>query len=343
MTDELSQIEAEALAAVADAMSTAALAEADTAFLGRRAGKLTGLLRSLGSLPADQKPAFGQALNVAKGRVESALAERKAALEGAERAEQEKSEAIDVTLPGRLRPPGRLHPLTRTFADVKTVFLGLGFTFVDGPDVEDYSYNFDWLNYPSDHPAMDEQDTFYVEGPWESQVPGARLLRTHTTGTLQGRTFERILKNAEPDVPFRMASMGRCFRRDDMDDTHSHTFHQIDGFSVAEGISLADLKGVLAEIARGMFGPEAIVRFRPDFFPFVEPGVEVAVKWGEKWLELGGAGLIHPNILRRAGFDTEKYTGWAFGLGLDRMPMIRYGVSNLRLFLENDVRFLGRF
>ena len=343
MTDELKHLEAEALAAANSAPTTAALTEIDTAYLGRKAGKLTGLLRSLGSLPADQKPAFGQALNEAKGNVERAILARKTTLEAAELAKREEAEAIDVTLPGRLRPPGRLHPLTRTFDDAKTVFLGMGFTFVDGPDVEDYTYNFDWLNYPSDHPAMDEQDTFYVEGPWESQAPGARLLRTHTTGSLQGRTFERLLQTGAPTAPFRIACMGRCFRRDDMDDTHSHTFHQIDGFSVAEGISLADLKGVLSEIARGLFGPEAIVRFRPDFFPFVEPGVEVAVKWGDRWLELGGAGLIHPNILRRAGFDTEKYTGWAFGLGLDRMPMIRYGISNLRLFLENDVRFLGRF
>ncbi|MGC4044564.1 MAG: phenylalanine--tRNA ligase subunit alpha [Armatimonas sp.] len=349
MTDELRSVEEEALAAIAASESTAALAEADTNFLGRKNGRLTGLMKTLGSLPNEQKPAFGQALNDAKSRVETALADRKAALEAAERLLREQSEAIDVTLPGKLRPVGRLHPLTRTFDDVKQVFLGLGFTFVDGPDVEDYAYNFDWLNYPTDHPAMDEQDTFYVEGPWESQTVGARLLRTHTTGTLQGRTFEHILKNSEPNVPFRMASMGRCFRRDAMDDTHSHTFHQIDGFSVAEGISLADLKGVLGEIARGMFGPESKVRFRPDFFPFVEPGVEVAIWWtnpatGEgRWLELGGAGLIHPNILRRAGFDTERYTGWAFGLGLDRMPMVRFGVSNLRLFLENDPRFLGQF
>ena len=338
MTDELRQVEAEALAAVAAATSTAALEEADIAYLGRRQGKLTGLLRGIGALPNDQKPFFGQALNEAKARVERALAEQKVALATAEQAVREKAEAIDVTLPGRARTPGRLHPLTLTFAEVKQVFLGLGFTFVDGPDVEDYLYNFDWLNYPQDHPAMDEQDTFYVEGGAPSGQPGAWLLRTHTTGSLQGRTLTN-----PPATPFRMATMGRCFRRDAMDETHSHTFHQIDGFSIAEGISLADLKGVLAEIARGLFGPEAIMRFRPDFFPFVEPGVEVAVWWNNRWLELGGAGLIHPNILKRAGYDTEKYTGWAFGLGLDRMPLVRYGVKDLRLFLDNDLRFLGQF
>jgi phenylalanyl-tRNA synthetase alpha chain len=348
MTDALKFVEEEALTAIAAAGDSAALAQADNAYLGRKSGKLTGLMKTLGSLSAEERPAFGQALNQAKSRVESALAERRAVLESAERLERERGEAIDVTLPGRRGQIGRLHPLTQTFEDVRRVFLGLGFTFMDGPDIEDYAYNFDWLNYPSDHPAMDEQDTFYVEGPWESQTIGARLLRTHTTGTLQGRTFERVL-SAELAPPFRYATMGRCFRRDAMDDTHSHTFHQVDGFSVAEGISLADLKGVLGEIARGLFGPDSKVRFRPDFFPFVEPGVEVAIWWvspqtGEgRWLELGGAGLIHPNILKRAGFDTEKYTGWAFGLGLDRMPMVRYGVGNLRLFLDNDPRFLGQF
>ena len=343
MTEELQRIEAEAAADIAAADSTARLADIDTDYLGRKAGRLTGLLRGIGALPNDQKPLFGQALNDAKARVEGALAERRAALAAAERARAEQAEAIDVTLPGRGRTPGRLHPLTRTFYDVRQVFLGLGFTLIDGPDVEDYLYNFDWLNYPPDHPAMDEQDTFYIEGGAPSGQPGARLLRTHTTGSLQGRTFEALVAGSGLEPPFRMGILGRCFRRDAMDETHSHTFHQIDGFSVAEGISLADLKGVLAEIARGLFGPDAIVRFRPDFFPFVEPGVEVAVWWNGRWLELGGAGLIHPNILRRAGFDTERYTGWAFGLGQDRMPMIRYGVTDLRLFLDNDLRFLGQF
>jgi phenylalanyl-tRNA synthetase alpha chain len=337
MTDELRQVEAEALAAIAAAESTTALAELDTAYLGRKAGKLTGLLRGIGALPNDQKPLFGQALNDAKDRVAAALTVRTAALIAREREAREVAEAIDVTLPGRLPARGRLHPLTRTFDDVRRVFLGLGFSFVDGPSAEDYLYNFDWLNYPPDHPAMDEQDTFYIDGT-PVGVPGARLLRTHTTGTLQGRTLEN-----PPDPPFRRAAMGRCFRRDDMDETHSHTFHQIDGFSVGEGLSLADLKGVLAEIARGLFGPDAVVRFRPDFFPFVEPGVEVAVRWNDRWLELGGAGLIHPNILARAGYDTERFTGWAFGLGLDRMPMVRYGVRDLRLFLDNDLRFLQQF
>jgi phenylalanyl-tRNA synthetase alpha chain len=335
MTEELRTIEAEALRAIEAAGSLKALEEVDVEFLGRKAGKLTGLLRGIGSLPAEQKPLFGQALNEAKGRVEAALAARREALAGAERAEREKAEALDVTLPGRGRPLGRLHPLTTTMDDVKRVIIGLGFEFVDGPDIEEYKYNFDWLNFPPDHPAFDEQASFYLDD--------THLLRTQTTA-LQGRFFETGRK-----PPFRVATVGRCFRYENMDATHSHTFHQVDGFSVAEGISLADLKGVLAAFFRGIFGPEAVVRFRPDFFPFVEPGVEVAVKWGDphtgavRWLEMGGAGLIHPNILRHAGYDPEKYTGFAFGLGIDRMPMRRYGIDDLRLFLENDLRFLQQF
>lgn len=329
MTDALRATEADALAAVAAAESTRRLSEVDTEFLGRKAGRLTGLLRGIGSLPADQKPLFGQALNDARARVEAALAARRTALEAAERAAREAAEAIDVTVPGRSRTPGKLHPLTRTFDDVKRVFIGLGFEFVDGPDIEAYLYNFDWLNYPPEHPALDEQMSFVIDDD--------HLMRTHTTPA-QGRAM-----GAGRTPPFRIASCGRCFRRDQLDDTHSHTFHQVDGFAVDADLSLADLKGVLAEISRGLFGPEVIVRFRPDFFPFVEPGVEVAIRWGERWLELGGAGMIHPNILRRAGYDPEEVTGWAFGLGVDRMPMIRYGIDRLPLLLESDLRFLAPF
>jgi phenylalanyl-tRNA synthetase alpha chain len=329
MTEELERIEAEALRTIGDAPSLKELDEADIAYLGRKAGKLTGLLRNIGSLSADQKPLFGQALNEAKARVEAALTDRKALLADAERSARELAETLDITLPGRARPRGRLHPLTTTMNDVKRVMTGLGFEFFDGPDIEEYKYNFDWLNFPPDHPAFDEQASFYVDD--------THLLRTQTTA-LQGRFFEL---HREP--PYRIATVGHCFRYEAVDATHSHTFHQVDGFSVGEGLSLADLKGVLAEFSRGMFGPDVVVRFRPDFFPFVEPGVEVAIKWGDRWLELGGAGLIHPNILRRAGLDTEKYTGFAFGLGIDRMPMIRHKIDDLRLFLDNDLRFLQQF
>lgn len=330
MTDELERIEAEALTAIAAANDTRTLDELDNEYLGRKSGKLTGLLRGLGAMPADQKPRFGQALNEAKERVVTALAAKRDECTTAERAERERAETIDVTLPARAPRLGHFHPLSSTMTDIKRVMVGLGFQFVDGPDIEEYQFNFDWLNYPPDHPAMDEQMSFYVDD--------THLLRTQTTA-LQGRMMG--LAGAKP--PFRFATIGRCYRYEAVDATHSHTFHQVDGFAVQEGISLADLKGVLSEFARGVFGPDAIVRFRPDFFPFVEPGVEVAVRWGDRWLELGGAGLIHPNILARAGFDTERYTGFAFGLGIDRMPMIRHKIDDLRLFLESDLRFLGQF
>ena len=327
LTDDLRTIEAEADRAIGGARSSSDLERAEVEYLGRN-GRLTALLRGIGSLPAEEKPRFGQALNQAKARLADAITARRVALSAGERAERERAEALDVTLPGRSRPQGRLHPLTRTMDDVKRVMIGMGFEFVDGPDLEAYRYNFDWLNYPPDHPAMDEQMSFYVDD--------AHLLRTQTTA-LQGRVME------QRQPPFRIATIGRCFRYEAVDATHHHTFHQVDGFSVDEGISLADLKGVLGEFARGLFGSDVTVRFRPDFFPFVEPGVEVAIRWGDRWLELGGAGLIHPNILARAGYDTERYTGFAFGLGVDRMPMLRYGIDDLRLFLDNDLRFLQQF
>ncbi len=327
VTEELQTIEAEANQAITDAGSSEMLDRLQVEFLGRK-GRLTELLRGIGTLPSDQKPLFGQALNASKERLTGLIAARREELSVQERAEREQAEAIDVTLPGRARPQGRLHPLTATMQDIKRVMIGQGFEFVDGPDIEDYLYNFDWLNFPPDHPAMDEQMSFSVDD--------THLLRTQTTA-LQGR----IMQHRQP--PFRIATVGRCFRYEAVDATHHHTFHQVDGFSVDEGISLADLKGVLAELARGLFGPDVTVRFRPDFFPFVEPGVEVAIRWGNRWLELGGAGLIHPNILRRAGYDTERYSGFAFGLGVDRMPMLRYGIDDLRLFLNNDLRFLQQF
>lgn len=286
-------------------------------------------MRNLGSLPADEKPAFGAALNEAKSVIENAIASRGAELRAAERDAREQGERIDLTLPGRIPEPGRLHPLTQTFEQVRSVMLALGFSFTESNHCEEYLFNFDWLNYPPEHPALDEQMSFVLDDD--------HLMRTHTTPT-QGR----VLATGQAP-PLRYAQIGRCFRRDAVDDTHSHTFHQVDGFAVDKDLSLADLKGVMAEIMRGIFGPEAIVRFRPDYFPFVEPGVEIAVKWGDRWLEVGGAGMIHPNILRRAGIDPTEYSGWAFGFGLDRMPMVLHGVDRLPLFLENDLRFLRQF
>jgi phenylalanyl-tRNA synthetase alpha chain len=325
--DPIQTLTQEAETAVQAAQRTADLDAVETKYLGRK-GSLNELRRTIGTLPAEERPAFGARINEAVAALTARLEARRAELEAAELDARLAAETLDVTLPGRPLPAGRLHPLTQTAQRVKEVLSGLGFAFVDGPELEDYRYNFASLNYPEDHPAMDEQNSFFVTD--------TRLLRTQTTA-LQGRVM------AERRPPFRIATIGRCFRYEAVDATHHHTFHQIDVFMVDEHISMADLKGTLGAFARAMFGPETLVRFRPDFFPFVEPGVDYAIAWKGRWLELGGAGLIHPNILRAHGIDTERYSGFAFGLGIERIHMIQTGVNDLRLYLENDLRFLRQF
>jgi phenylalanyl-tRNA synthetase alpha chain len=325
--DPIEQLKFEALAAVDAAQATAALAEVESRYLGRK-GSLNALRRAIGSQPAEERPAFGSRINEAVTLLTNRIEERQSELEAAELTERLKAEAIDVTLPGRPPLVGRSHPLTQTADHVKRALIGLGFEFVDGPELEDYAYNFEALNYPPDHPAMDDQNSFYVSN--------TRLMRTQTTA-LQGRTM------AERRPPFRIATIGRCFRYEAVDATHHHTFHQVDVFMVDEKISMADLKGTLGAFARSMFGAQTRVRFRPDFFPFVEPGVEYAISWRGRWLEIGGAGLIHPNILRSYGINAERYSGFAFGLGIERIHMLQTGVNDLRLYLENDMRFLRQF
>jgi phenylalanyl-tRNA synthetase alpha chain len=318
---------AEAVEAVAQAQDPAALAAVETRYVGRNKG-LNELRRTIGSLPQEERPAFGARINEAVSTLTTAIGERRAVLDESELQRRLAGESIDVTLPGRALPAGRLHPLTQTSERIKEVLAGMGFEFVDGPELEDYAYNFAALNYPEDHPAMDEQSSFFVSD--------TQLLRTQTTA-LQGR----IMSARRP--PFRIATIGRCFRYEAVDETHHHTFHQVDVFMVDEKISMADLKGTLGSFARRMFGQETLVRFRPDFFPFVEPGVDYSIYWRGRWLELGGAGLIHPNILRAYGINTEKYSGFAFGLGIERTHMIQTGVNDLRSYLKNDLRFLRQY
>ena len=327
MSDSIQNKTAEALQAVHAAGSVAELTAVELRYLGKK-GEINELRRAIGTLPAEERPAFGASINAAAAQVTEALESRKAVLRAAELNAQMRSETIDITLPGAALPTGGLHPLTLTADRIKEVLGGMGFEFVDGPELEDYAYNFAALNYPEDHPAMDEQNSFFVTDD--------RLMRTQTTA-LQGR----IMANRRP--PFRIATIGRCFRYEAVDATHHHTFHQVDVFMVDEKISMADLKGTLGTFARSMFGGDTLVRFRPDFFPFVEPGVDYSISWQGRWLELGGAGLIHPNILQAYGINTEKYTGFAFGLGVERTHMIQTGVNDLRLYLENDVRFLRQF
>lgn len=327
MSDSIMQLLEEAMAALEAVHSVAELTGVETKYLGRDKG-LNELRRGIRSLPAEERPAFGARINEAVASLTERIAISREALQTREMTARLALEAIDVTQPGRPLPTGRLHPLTQTTDQVKTVLSGMGYQFVDGPELEDYAYNFAALNYPEDHPAMDEQMSFFVSDD--------RLLRTQTTA-MQGRMM------AEMRPPFRFATIGRCFRYEAVDATHHHTFHQIDVFMVDEKISMSDLKGTLGTFARSMFGTDTLVRFRPDFFPFVEPGVDYSISWQGRWLELGGAGLIHPNILRAYGINTEKYSGFAFGLGIERIHMIRTGVTDLRLYLENDLRFLRQY
>lgn len=313
------------------ASSTVQLRELELKYLGK-SGELTGLMRGIGQLPPEEKPKFGAAVNEAKARLQELLDEKELQLKSGEQAAQFESERIDVTMPGKAPRAGIEHVLQRTINKVKRVMGSMGFVYYESPELEHFRYNFDALNYPPDHPAMDAQDTFYITDD--------TLLRTQCTA-FQGRIFEEV------KPPFRFFTVGRTFRNEAVDRTHGHTFHQIDAFMVDEGISLAHLKGTLRAFAREMFGDDAKVRFRPDFFPFVEPGVDYAIStqklYGGKWVELGGAGLVHPNILERYGIDTERYSGFAFGLGVDRIPMMAYGIDDLRYFLDNDRRFLEQF
>jgi phenylalanyl-tRNA synthetase alpha chain len=329
--DPIEQLERDAFAQVSKAAATAELRELEIKFLGKN-GLYTGLLRQIGQLPPEEKPTFGAKVNEAKSRLQSFIEDRIGALKQGELAAQFESERIDFTMPGRPVSMGFEHVLQLTANKIKRVLGGMGFVYMESPELEEFRYNFELLNYPPDHPAMDEQDTFYIDDK--------HVLRTQCTA-LQGRVFE----STKP--PLRVFTIGRTFRNEAVDRTHSHTFHQVDCFMVDEGISMAHLKGTLGAFARAMFGEDVKVRFRPDFFPFVEPGVDYAIStpklFNGRWVELGGAGLIHPNILENFEIDTERYSGFAFGLGVERIPMMAYGVDDLRHFLENDLRFLEQF
>jgi phenylalanyl-tRNA synthetase alpha chain len=332
---EITSLQDQALAEVSAAGSTAELKELKIKFLGNN-GLISGKLREVGSYQGDKR-AFGQAVNAAKQAVEQALDERENALKSGEQAEQFERERIDVTMPARPTRYGYEHVLQQTMNRIKRVLGGLGFEYMESPELEHFRYNFDALNYPPDHPAMDDQDTFYVDDD--------HLLRTQCTA-IQGRVFEEVQQGKRP-IPLRVFTIGRTYRNEAVDRTHSHTFHQVDCFMIDEKVSMANLKGTLGLFAREMFGQDVQVRFRPDFFPFVEPGVDYAIStpklFDGRWVELGGAGLIHPNILESYGIDTERYSGFAFGLGVERIPMMSYGVDDLRHFMENDLRFLEQF
>ncbi len=330
--NEVEAAKAVALAEADAATTTAELKEAQGRALGKN-GTIPALMRNLATIREPyEKRAYGQAVNGAKAEVEAAFESKSQQLKSGEFAARFEAERIDPTMPGKPARMGLEHVLQQTANKIKRVLGGLGFEYQEGPEAEAFRYNFSALNYPPDHPAMDDQDTFYIDDE--------TVLRTQGTA-LQGRIFE----SRKP--PLRVFTIARTYRNEAVDRTHNHTFHQVDAFMIDEGVSMANLKGTLGLFARAMFGPEVTERFRPDFFPFVEPGVDYAISspklFGGKWVELGGAGLIHPNILEAHGIDPERYSGFAFGLGVERIPMMAYGVDDLRLFLENDLRFLEQF
>ncbi|MCD6350526.1 MAG: phenylalanine--tRNA ligase subunit alpha [Armatimonadetes bacterium] len=336
------EIEAMGDEATAEIVATAdleALEAVRVKYLGRK-GRVRQFSRQLGSLPEDERREAGQLLNRVRDRIEALIERRHAELEQAAQAAALEAERVDITLPGRAPRIGHKHPLVAIMDEMIEIFLGLGFRVAEGPEVETYYYSFPALNYPEWHPAMDEQMTFYIS----DQV----LLRSQTS-TVQIRAME------QQEPPVRIIVPGRCFRRDTVDATHSHTFYQLEGLLVDEGITFADLKGTMALFARELFGEDVRVRFRPDFFPFTEPSAEVALTCllcrgkgcrvckGTGWLEIWGAGMVDPNVLRNVGYDPEKYTGWAFGGGVDRLAMLRYGIDDIRLLYSGDMRFLEQF
>lgn len=326
--EDVDAIVRRAIAAFAAIDDPDQLEQAKARFLGR-AGELTELLKGLGKLPPDERPAFGSRVNAAKQALETALRERREAIERRKLETSLKRELLDVTLPGRGPGAGGQHPVTRTMDRIEALFRSMGFEVADGPEIETDYYNFTALNQPENHPARSMHDTFYLAG-------GEHLLRTHTSPIQI-----RYLETHRP--PVKIIAPGRVYRVD-YDATHSPMFHQVEALWLDEQITFADLKGVLIEFVRRFFERDDVqVRFRPSFFPFTEPSAEIDMSFGSSWLEIGGAGMVHPNVLRNVGIDSEKYQGFAFGLGPDRLTMLRYGVNDLRAFFENDLRFLKQF
>ncbi|CAE1137072.1 phenylalanine--tRNA ligase subunit alpha [Xanthomonas euroxanthea] len=328
---EIQSLTERALADVAAAQTPDQLEALRVALLGK-SGSITAQLKQLGTLPADQRKAAGEAINLARDALTAALSERKHALENAALDARLAGEQIDVTLPGRRGERGGLHPVTRTLERIVEIFARLGYELSDGPEIEDDWHNFEALNFPPHHPARAMHDTFYFGD--------GRLLRTHTSGVQV-----RYMDAHTP--PLRMIAAGKVYRSDS-DQTHSPMFHQVEGLLVDEHSTFADLKGTLSEFVRAFFERDFEMRFRPSYFPFVEPGAEVDIAWQQpdgstRWLEVLGCGMVHPNVLRSVGIDPERYTGFAFGLGVERFAMLRYGVNDLRAFFENDVRFLRQF
>ena len=333
---DIESLSTRALADIAAAATPDALEALRVGLLGK-SGSITAQLKALGALPGDQRKAAGEAINRARDAISAALSTRKAALDDAALDARLAGETVDVTLPGRDAARGRVHPLSRTLERLTEIFGRLGYVLADGPEIEDDFHNFEALNFPPHHPARAMHDTFYF--------PDGRLLRTHTSGVQVRYMQDAVSSQSGP--PLRMIAAGKVYRSDS-DQTHTPMFHQVEGLLVDEHASFADLKGTLAEFVRAFVERDFEMRFRPSYFPFTEPSAEVDIAWQQadgstRWLEVLGCGMVHPNVLRNVGIDPEKYTGFAFGLGVERFAMLRYGVDDLRSFFDNDVRFLRQF
>lgn len=339
MKEKLQQIKKEALQQIRESDSLEKLNEVRISQLGKK-GSLTAVLKSMKDVAAEERPKVGQMVNEAREEIEQALEEAKKKMERVVREAQMKAEVIDVTLPARKNNVGHRHPNTIALEEVERIFVGMGYEVVEGPEVEKDYYNFEALNIPADHPAKDEQDTFYITEDI--------LLRTQTS-PVQVRQMET------GKLPIRMIAPGRVFRSDEVDATHSPSFHQVEGLVIDKHITFADLKGTLAEFARELFGEETKVKFRPHHFPFTEPSAEVDVSCfkcggkgcrfckGSGWIEILGCGMVHPRVLKMSGIDPLEYTGFAFGMGLERIALLKYEIDDMRLLYENDIRFLKQF
>ncbi|MGE5508574.1 MAG: phenylalanine--tRNA ligase subunit alpha [Chitinophagales bacterium] len=340
MEQELARLRSTGLAQIGQAGSLEELEAARLALTGKK-GALTEILRGLAAVDPADRPRLGQLANAVKGELEEAIAARAALLRGAAEKARLEAERVDVTLPGRRPPVGSPHPLSLITNEICQAFISLGYSVVEGPEVELDYYNFTALNLPPEHPAREMWDTLYVTG--------GLLLRTHTS-PVQVRTMERLAPR-----PVRVVAPGRVYRRDALDATHSPVFHQIEGLVVDKGITFGDLKGTLEEFVRRIFGPKQSIRLRPSYFPFTEPSAEVDMSChvcqgagcrvckGTGWIEISGAGSVNPNVLAMSGYDPERYSGFAFGMGVERIAMLRYGIDDIRHYLENDLRFLAQF
>jgi phenylalanyl-tRNA synthetase alpha chain len=337
----LVELKTQATEQLKQAKDIAELNDLRVRYLGKK-GELTEILKGMGKLPAEERPKMGQLVNEVRDAIEQILESKKEELESLAIARRLEEERIDVTLPGKPVKIGNRHPLTQIIEQIEDIFIGLGFTIAEGPEMETDYYNFEALNLPKDHPARDMQDTFYIT----EDV----LMRTHTSPN-QVRTMERM----KGEVPVKIICPGRVYRRDDDDATHSHVFTQIEGLVIDKNIRMSDLKGILLSFAKEMFGEEMQIRLRPSFFPFTEPSAEVDVTCAvckghgcrvckeTGWLEILGSGMVHPRVLEMSGYDPEKYTGFAFGMGVERIAMLKYGIEDIRHFYTNDLRFLRQF